>query len=216
MMFRDYKQTYFPRKPITEEECIKARSRENGSKQQRTEQINCSKYQKEDDIKGGDKVIIRNYTKQRKFDPIFIQEPYKVLSTNEHMIIVENCQNGTILKRHKDDARHLPRIVSNKIKNNENSPINDKYRHCHCICDCVDFVSQISNEYNDCSNPFSFQDIGVTCTIAETEVVHEMERIASSLEHLQIRDDYNAPLRRSAMERKLNARYFNNETITNF
>ena len=78
MIFRDYKQTYFPRKPITEEECIKARSRENGLKQQRTEQINCSKYQKEDDIKGGDKVIIRNYTKQRKFDPIFIQEPYKV------------------------------------------------------------------------------------------------------------------------------------------
>ena len=29
MMFRDDKQTYFPRKPITEEECMKARNREN-------------------------------------------------------------------------------------------------------------------------------------------------------------------------------------------
>ena len=44
MRFRDDKQTQFPRKPITEEECIKARSRDNRLKQQRTEQINCSKY----------------------------------------------------------------------------------------------------------------------------------------------------------------------------
>ena len=42
-MFRDDKQTKFLRKPITEEECIKARSRDNRLKQQRTEQINCSK-----------------------------------------------------------------------------------------------------------------------------------------------------------------------------
>ena len=79
MMFRDDKQTNFPRKPITEEECIKERNRDNRLKQQRTEQISCSKYQKEDDIREGDKVLIRNYTKQRKFDPIFIPEAYKVL-----------------------------------------------------------------------------------------------------------------------------------------
>ena len=74
MIFRDDKQTHFPRKPITEEECIKARNRDNGLKQQRTEQINCSKYQEEDDVREGDKVLIRNYTKQRKFDLIFIPE----------------------------------------------------------------------------------------------------------------------------------------------
>ena len=101
MMFRDDKQTHFPRKPITKEEFIKARNRDNGLKQHRTEQINCSKCQKEDDIREGDKVLIRTYMKQRKFDPVFIPEPYKVLSGNEHMIIVENCQNGTILKRHR-------------------------------------------------------------------------------------------------------------------
>ena len=39
--------------------------------------------------------------KQKKIDPVFIPEPYKVLSTNEHMIIVESCQNGTTLKRHR-------------------------------------------------------------------------------------------------------------------
>ena len=74
------------------------RNRDNGLKQQRTEQINCSKYRKEDEIREGDKVLIRNYTKQRKSDPVFIPELQKVLSTNEHMIIVENCQNRPILK----------------------------------------------------------------------------------------------------------------------
>ena len=28
----------------------------------------------------------------------------------------------------------------NKINNNENNPINDKYKYCHCIYDYVDFV----------------------------------------------------------------------------
>ena len=42
MIFRDDRPTHFPRKQITEEECIKARNRDNGLKQQRTEKINCS------------------------------------------------------------------------------------------------------------------------------------------------------------------------------
>ena len=63
------------------------------------------KYRK-DDIREGDKVLIRNYTKQRKFNPVFIPEPYKILSNNEHIIIAEKYQNGTILKRHRDDVKH--------------------------------------------------------------------------------------------------------------
>ena len=133
--------------------------------------------------------------KQRKFHPIFIPEPYKVLSTNEHMNIVENCLNGTIFKRHRDDVKHLPRTVSSKIDNNENNPINDKCRHYHCNCDCEDFARQISNECNDCSSPFSSQDRGVTHPNGKSKVVHKMERIANLLENLQIRDN-NPPLRR--------------------
>ena len=41
MIFRDDRPTHFPRKQITDEECIKARNRDNGLKQ-RTEQTNCS------------------------------------------------------------------------------------------------------------------------------------------------------------------------------
>ena len=37
-----------------------------------------------------------------------------------------------------------------------------------------DFARQISNKYNDCSSPFSFQDRGVTYPNGETEVVHNI------------------------------------------
>ena len=50
-MFEDGKQTHFPKKRISEEECIKARSRKNGLKPETAAQINCSKYRKKDDIK---------------------------------------------------------------------------------------------------------------------------------------------------------------------
>ena len=110
------------------------------------------------------------------------------------------------MKRHRDDVKHLPRSVSSKINNNENNSVNDKYRPCHCNFDCDVFARQISNKCNDCSSPFSFQHRDVTYRNGESEVVHDMERIAGSLENLQIRED-NAPLRQSARERKLNARY---------
>ena len=215
MMFRDDKQTLFPRKSITEEECMKARCRDNKLKQERTEKINCSKYRKEDEIIVGDNVLVRNYMKKRKFDPIFLPEQYKVISTNEHMIIIENCQNGIILKRHRDDIKVLPRTISDETANNENSSIDNNHSHCHHTCDCEDFARQINNEYNDCSSPFFFQDRDETYQNEEIDIEPEMERIANSLLNLQIGDD-NVPLRRPTRERKQNARYYNNETITNF
>ena len=77
------------------------------------------------------------------------------------MSLVENFENGANLKLHRDDVKHWSRAISNKV-NTENNPINDKYRHCHCTCDCEVFARQISNEYNDCSGPFCFQDRGIT------------------------------------------------------
>ena len=104
------------------------------------------------------------------------------------MIIVENCQNVKILKQNRDNVKHLLSTVLSKI-NNENNPINDKCSHCHCNCDCEDFARQISNEYNDCSSHFSFQDRDVKYPDGESQVVQGMEQITSSLENLQIRDD---------------------------
>ena len=104
------------------------------------------------------------------------------------MIIVENWVNMNmsiwILKRHRDDVKRLPRSVSSKKNNNENNSVNDKYRPCHCNFDCDFFARLISNECNDCSSPFSFQDRDVTYPNGESEVVHDMERIAGSLENL--------------------------------
>ena len=65
-------------------------------------------------------------------------------------------------------------------------------RNYHCNCDFEHLARQINSKYNDCSSPFSFQDRDVTYPNGQSEVVHNMEWIASLLENLQIRDD-NAP-----------------------
>ena len=45
-------------------------------KQERADKINTSKYKKQDQINVGDKVLIRNQTKQCKFDTLFLAQPY--------------------------------------------------------------------------------------------------------------------------------------------
>ena len=70
MMFRDDKQTHFPQENESQKRSVSRREIET------TEQINRSKYQKEDDIRG-DKFLMRIYTKQRKFDPILPQNHTK-------------------------------------------------------------------------------------------------------------------------------------------
>ena len=76
-----------------------------------------------------------------------------------------------------------------------NNYINDKNKNCHCTCDCENFARQINNEYYDCSSPFPFQDSDVIDANEEVDEMHDMERIANSLENLQITDNV-APLRR--------------------
>ena len=52
-------------------------------KLQRTDEMNESKYKKQDEIDIGDRILIRNYQKQHKFDRLFLPQPYIVISTNK-------------------------------------------------------------------------------------------------------------------------------------
>ena len=59
-------------------------------KLQRTDEMNESKYKKQDEIDIGDRILIRNYQKQHKFDPLFLPQPYIVISTNKNYVMVQN------------------------------------------------------------------------------------------------------------------------------
>ena len=67
MLFRDDKQTLFPRQPVTERVIEIATEHDDQQKKHRTEQINASK---EDVIELRDKVLIRNTRRIRKFNPL--------------------------------------------------------------------------------------------------------------------------------------------------
>ena len=76
-------------------------------KHKQEDKINSSKYRKSSDMSAGDIVMIRNYKKHSKFDPVFIPEAFKVLDVSEDgrlLIIVRNC-DGKTFRRHPDDVK---------------------------------------------------------------------------------------------------------------
>ena len=70
MLFRDNKYAHFSRKPIKEEDCIKARNKNHDlKKQERTYKIKSPKYRKKDGTREEDQVHIRSYFRPGKSDP---------------------------------------------------------------------------------------------------------------------------------------------------
>ena len=108
MLFRDGKWTVFPRKIVTCSDVSLARERDKQMTQERTGKINTSKYKKQDQINVGDKALIRNHTKQCKFDPLFLAQPYSVIDGNRNYVTVTNDAEGRTPKRHRDNLKLLP------------------------------------------------------------------------------------------------------------
>ena len=113
-------------------------------KLQRTDEINESKYKKQDEINIGDRILARNYLKQHKFDPLFLPQPYIVVSTNKNYVTVQNEFDGWVLNRNRDDIKVLPYIsqtADNINKNDETE--NTKQSNKYCIEDYEDFARQV-------------------------------------------------------------------------
>ena len=79
-------------------------------KLQRTDEMIESKYKKQDEADIGDRILIRNYRKQHKSDPLFLPQPYIVISTNKNYVTIQNKFDGGVLNRHRDDIKVLPYI----------------------------------------------------------------------------------------------------------
>ena len=116
MMFRDGQRYDFPRTYATEEDVRRAREADKQKKIDNEEKINSSKYRKKSNFNIGDKVRVRNYQKSRKFDPVFLGEPFKIIDINDegNKLIVEHQENGFSLCRRPDDVK--PFIEPNYIE----------------------------------------------------------------------------------------------------
>ena len=143
MLFRDGKRTVFPRKLATNSDVSLTRERDKQMKQERTDKISTSKYKKQDQIYAGDKVLIRNHTKQRKFDPLFLAQPYSVIDVNRNYVTVTNDADDRTLKRHRDDLKLLPfdtQTQDDLAKCRDNDSNTSYYRSRYDIENYEDFV----------------------------------------------------------------------------
>ena len=119
MMYRNTVSGVFPSKSVSDAEVEFARAQDQSQKENRENIINSSKYKKYSQIVPGDFVIIRNYNKQTKFQPLFIPEQYIVTDTTDHgrKLVVKRLSDGQMLVRHPDDVKlfKLPPPPETKI-----------------------------------------------------------------------------------------------------
>ena len=78
MMYRDGIRTNFPRATVTEEDVKNAKSLDLEKKLCNQEKVNSSKYRKRGNFMVGDRVMVRNFKKTSKFDPLFEKDPYVI------------------------------------------------------------------------------------------------------------------------------------------
>ena len=151
MLFRDDRQTSFPRQPVTERDIEIVREHDEQRKKDRAEQINASKYRKEDFIELRDKVLIRNTRRRHKFDPLFWPQPYTVIAIDRNHVTVQNDIDGGILRRQRNDLKKLSYTFTSKNNIPDHSSSVEDIEHWRNsnFKNYENFAWQICDEYND-------------------------------------------------------------------
>ena len=104
MIFRHGQRQDFPRRHATDEEVAKAREADQKKKMENENKVNGFK---KSHFTIGDNVLDRNYNKSRKFDVLFLQEPFNIIDINRegNIITVQQERSGLTLYRHPDDLK---------------------------------------------------------------------------------------------------------------
>ena len=109
MMFRDPPppQTSFPRRSVPEKNINEARIRDSALKHARQEKINAGKYRQQSVFGVGDIVLMRNYDKTSKYDPLFQFSPLMVTEVQNggRCLTIQRISDGMTFKRHPDDLK---------------------------------------------------------------------------------------------------------------
>jgi hypothetical protein len=84
------------------------------------EKVNASKYRKKTEIKLGDTVLVRNYKRKVKFDPIFLPKAFKISEINRKHNYVTIISNDKKLQRHIDDIKPFYGDDTKDKSDNEN------------------------------------------------------------------------------------------------
>lgn len=112
MLFRSSMSGPFPARAVNDDDVEAARKYDRQQKIDKEEQINNSKFKQYSNIALGEPVLVRNYQRTSKFQPLFAPEQYIVTGIGDHgrKLEIERCSDGQTLLRHPDDLKrfHIP------------------------------------------------------------------------------------------------------------
>ena len=73
---------------------VNARETDYSNKEHRQQELNAAKYVKKDNFQIGDTVLIRNFNKRKKLDPLFLPEPYLVWGIAPNYVLIKGQTNS--------------------------------------------------------------------------------------------------------------------------
>ena len=119
MLFRDGQKSNFPRLSIPESDVTKARQKDLDQKQKHQSVVNQEKFRIPSSFQMDDKVMLRNFQKQRKFDPTFLPDEFEVVAVEDEgrSLTVKRSEDGASFRRHPDDIK--PFAGSPAVKAND-------------------------------------------------------------------------------------------------
>ena len=107
MIFGSSMSDAFPSRTANKDDVEAGISLDKQQKSAREDKINSSKYKKASEISIGDNVLVRNYRRRSKFQPLFIPEQYIVTGISDYgrKLNIERIADGQTLIRHPDDLK---------------------------------------------------------------------------------------------------------------
>ena len=120
----------FLRKESTEQDVNNARELDREKKLEHKEAINSSKYRTESQIRPGDLVLVRDWSRKSKYDPIFLPSPFLVQELNKEMknVLLQDLNSTRTLLRHLDDIKechHFIDIPSQSVQYKQTLKVSD-------------------------------------------------------------------------------------------
>ena len=145
MLFWDGERSVFPRQSVSDQDVNDARERDRRLKESHQSKVNAGKYKIPDTFTIGDHVLVRNYDKTRKFDPIFMPDEYIItdIQLPGNSFTVERMRDGTCLKRHPDDLKKFERSVC--TPGDTDRPRSEREK----LMDYMSRLAQVVHDYED-------------------------------------------------------------------
>ena len=104
VLFRYGYNTEFPTAPCSDEDVMAGVLKDEEQKRQRTEHTNASVKRRKSHLQPGDRVILKDYPKGQKFDPLYDGEVVEVVEVEERGVVVRDSYGDT-KRRHMDDVK---------------------------------------------------------------------------------------------------------------